>query len=90
MGINPRKAFESLNAAEPILVQDSLPFGSDNMDTFPLQAGEFESLADRFNEPIPEEPNLEGVEPPVLLLHLYDIGLHHFGVIGGNVFLVPN
>ena len=44
---------------DPILVQDSLPYGADNMDTLEMPDKDIQVIADRLNKEIPEEPNLE-------------------------------
>ena len=49
---------QSLSTSKPILVEESLPPGDDNMA----------EMADRLAAEIPEEPNLEHGEPPVALL----------------------
>lgn len=69
--VDPRLALRSLKDAEPILVQESLPFGADNMETFPMPAVELDSMAERFVEPIPEEPNMEDEAPRVALLYVH-------------------
>ena len=59
----PRKAAESLNQekAVPKLVLDSLPFGSDHVETQVLHHSETEHLAKEFaemevSEPVPDVP----------------------------------
>ena len=49
----------------PILVQDSLPYGADNMDTLEMPDKDIQEIADRLNTQIPEEPNLDSSPEPL-------------------------
>ncbi|CAL1131542.1 unnamed protein product [Cladocopium goreaui] len=63
-----KKALQSLSTSKPILVEESLPPGDDNMDTLVMPESDMQEMADRLAAEIPEEPNLEHGEPPVALL----------------------
>ncbi len=59
----------------PITVHDSLPLGTDSMETMVMPEGDLQSMADRFDQ-IVEEPNLGFVTEPVTLTLL--CGVHQF------------
>ena len=63
-----RIALKSLKITEPIVINDSLPFGSDNMDTLNMPEADLQSMADRFNAEIHEEPNMESGSTDVTLM----------------------
>lgn len=50
------------------MINDSLPFGSDNMDTLNMPEADLQSMADRFNAEIHEEPNMESGSTDVTLM----------------------
>lgn len=66
--MNLRIALKSLKITEPIVINDSLPFGSDNMDTLNMPEADLQSMADRFNAEIHEEPNMESGSTDVTLM----------------------
>ena len=59
----PRKALKSLQENGPIEVQESLPFGSDTMETFEMPENEMLSLADRLHTDQVEEPSMGPDDP---------------------------
>ena len=66
---HPRKALESLSQKDPIIVTESLPFGSDNLDTMVIADDALDQAANRVAEmDLDERVNMEGGEPPATLL----------------------
>lgn len=54
---------------EPIIVNESLPFGNDNLDTMVLPDAELDQAANRVIEmDVDERVNMEGGEIPATLL----------------------
>lgn len=54
---------------EPIIVNESLPFGNDNLDTMVLPDAELDQAANRITEmDVDERVNMEGGENPATLL----------------------
>lgn len=64
---------KSLQMEGTIEINDSLPFGGDNMDTLNLPEQELQSMADRFTEATPE-PNLEAATTdPVAICSIWQV-----------------
>lgn len=43
----------------PIVVNDSLPYGDDQLETLQIPDADMQAMADRLSQELPEEPNLE-------------------------------
>lgn len=52
-------ALDKMMEEGPIEVHDSIGYGTDTLETQVMQEHEFASMADRFHQELPEEPNLE-------------------------------
>lgn len=59
----PRNALKTLQEEGPIQVEESLPFGSDTMETFVMPENDMNSLAERINADQVEEPSMEPSDP---------------------------
>ncbi len=59
-----------LPSSGPIVIHDSLPFGSDNVETLEMQPEELDARADHLAEELEEKPDLGENPDPAAATHI--------------------